>query len=143
MKKSVKQTLANWVNVYESENKQRLLAESAALSESNKTDIQFNNEYLYIAGNGHDFAFGFYDRYLTKSGVEAVCYTQSDWRIGGKQYTYGNCVFTEVEQSAVNSSNLDNMLNAPFDITLKAPCKTIGNDLVPELPMSKPEVPEC
>jgi hypothetical protein len=54
-----------------------------AVTEEQKTEYTFNGENLYYLGRGHSFGYGFFNEYITKSGVKIWQYLSGRWTIHG------------------------------------------------------------
>ncbi len=54
-----------------------------AVTEEQKTEFVFNGENLYYLGSGHAFLNGFFNEYITKSGVKIWQYLSGQWTILG------------------------------------------------------------
>jgi len=54
-----------------------------AVTEEQKTEFVFNGENLYYLGGGHAFLNGFFNEYITKSGVKIWQYLSGQWTIFG------------------------------------------------------------
>ena len=109
------------------------------LSEIQKTDIIFNGEHFYDIGGGHDFVFGFFDSYITKSGVEANDYCGT-WRIGGEhggEFTLNDGEWTRIERPEpieVDWSNTD----LTFPVVKNPRSRLLADAIVPVVPMAGP-----
>lgn len=109
------------------------------LKESQKTDIVFDGENFYDIGGGHDFVFGFFTSYITKSGVEATEYHSGLWRIGGDKggefnLTDGEWVKIEREEPKPSGSFED----VKFPIVRNVPAVTVADKIQPVTPMPAP-----
>lgn len=59
-----------------------------SVTEDKKSEYVFNGEDLYYIGVGHAFLYGFFNEYLTKSGIKAWQYHSGWWSIGNDRYDY-------------------------------------------------------
>lgn len=99
------------------------------ISEEDKSIFVFNGEILYkTKGHGHNFVYGFYQEYITKSGIRATQYLSGLWIIGNEQYIYKNDNFKLLPKSEVNE-NLS-LENLSFPVIKNIQAKTISSDII-------------
>ena len=55
-------------------------------TEEQKSEYVFNGEPLYYLGVGHAFLYGFFNEYITKSGVKVWEYHSGRWTTNGDDY---------------------------------------------------------
>ena len=97
------------------------------IEEKNISEFIFNGVPLYITKEyGHAFLYGFYNNYITKSGIFATRY-YSWWHIDGKDYDYKDNVF--IERIIPESKPID-WNDLYFPIIKNVSAKTIADDLV-------------
>lgn len=79
----------------------------------NKTDYIFNGEILYkTEGYGHSFMHGFYQNYLTKSGISVEhYYIQDKWLINNEFYELIDNTFVLIPIKPIQpfTGSFDNM----------------------------------
>ena len=104
------------------------------LKEEQKSTFVFNGEHFYLLGRGHSFLNGFYNEYMTKSGIIGCEYYMNRWEIGDNDYKYINCDFIEIPKIEYKPTKTDfNDLSLPIIKNVK----TIGDDLIPVKPKNK------
>lgn len=108
------------------------------ISEDDKSIFIFNGESLYqTKGRGHDFVYGFYQEYITKTGIRATQYVSGLWIIGNEQYTYKNDNFELLPKTEVNENlSFPIIKNLSFPIIKNISSKTISGDLISVKPKS-------
>ena len=103
------------------------------LTEEQKSEFIFNNQPLYKLGNGHNFLYGFFTEYLTKTGISARYYVNGRWYINGEFYDYINSVFIKIPKIETNLNPIDfNSLSFPTIKNINI--KTLSEDLIPIKP---------
>jgi hypothetical protein len=110
------------------------------IPEDTKTEIQYNGEYLYFAGIGHAFIHGFFEHYITKSGIDFKCFRgdkTSVWHVDNKEMTYENEEWTEIVREPF-LINYDWSESFSFPTTTNVSAKTIGSELVGMAPDPNP-----
>lgn len=103
------------------------------IKEEDKSIFVFNGESLYqTKERGHDFVYGFYQEYITKSGIRATQYTSGLWIIGNEQYTYKNDNFELLPKPEVNENlSFDNL---SFPVIKNVNSKLISGDIISVIP---------
>jgi hypothetical protein len=107
------------------------------LKEEDKTDFIFNNEILYNIGSGHSFGFGFYNEYLTKTGITAIQYFSGKWVINNKNYNYINNEFIEIITEEVKQTTPINFDKIEFPVVKQINAKLLISDLISVKPKNK------
>ncbi len=108
-------------------NKNNIKREIFELTEDHKTKFSFNDQDLYVVGHGHDFLYGYFIKFLTKTGIEARRYILGLWVIDGENYEY-------IENSFVKCPKLEKNVNNISDINLpiikKIFSETVSKNLI-------------
>jgi len=107
------------------------------LKESQKTEYIFNDEYLYEVGRGHDFAFGFFTTYVTKSGIWATEYGNY-WAIGANKYELVDGEWIELEEpeeTVVDLSSVD----FTFPVVKSTHSRLLSDELISVTPLNGPK----
>ncbi len=110
------------------------------LKESQKTDIIFNGEHFYDIGGGHDFVFGWFTRYITKSGIEATNYYGGTWMISGEhggEYELKDAAWTKIDRPEPTKVDWNNV-DLTFPVVKKTQASLLADDIVPVVPMAMP-----
>jgi len=88
----------------------------------------FNGEALYSTGCGHDFVYGFYTNYITKTGIRATQYVSYGlWNIGSDDYEIKNDEFVLIPKAESYPIDLDKL---SFPIVKNVSAKTISEELI-------------
>ena len=106
------------------------------LKESQKTEFIFNNEYLYEVDNGHDFVFGFYTTYVTKSGIWVTEYGNY-WAIGDKKYELVDNEWIELEEPEETVSDLSSV-DFTFPVVKSTHSGLLSDELTSVKPLNGP-----
>lgn len=97
------------------------------ITEDKVSEYVFNGESLYETGGyGHEFLNGFYNDYITKSGVRATRYHSGKWLIGNDEYLYENNKFVIIEKPKTYDINWDDVT---FPIIKNVNSRTISDEL--------------
>jgi hypothetical protein len=96
------------------------------IKEEAKSEFEFNSEPFYYVGRGHNFAYGFYNEYITKSGIRATQFSSGLWHIGNEEYKYDNG-WVLVERQPYTPMDF-NELTLP--IVKNVNTKTISGDII-------------
>jgi hypothetical protein len=103
------------------------------IKEEDKSIFVFNDESLYeTKGHGHDFVYGFYQEYVTKSGIRANQYASSLWIIGNDSYFHKDGNFELIPKPEVNEISFDNL---SFPLAKQVHAKAVSTDLISVTPM--------
>jgi hypothetical protein len=103
------------------------------IKEEDKSIFVFNDESLYeTKGHGHDFVYGFYQEYVTKSGIRANRYTSGCWIIGNDSYFHKDGNFELIPKPEVNEISFDNL---SFPLAKQVHAKAVSTDLISVTPM--------
>jgi hypothetical protein len=91
------------------------------------SEYVFNGESLYETGGyGHEFLNGFYNDYITKSGVRATRYHSGKWSIGSDSYRYENDGFIIIEKPKSYNINWEDVT---FPIVKNVNARIISDEL--------------
>jgi len=120
----------HFVHVTEEDRKRELEETISNLTEEKKSDINFEGEDFYEIGSGHDFVYGWFNSYVTKSGVEATGYL-GFWRIGGDEYERKDDKFIKIPKEEYEPVDFS---DATFPVVKNVQAKTLGEDIVPIKP---------
>ncbi|MEK6829109.1 MAG: hypothetical protein AABY15_03200 [Nanoarchaeota archaeon] len=122
--------------VTEEDAKKKLQETIENLKEEQKTDIKFGDEFLYCLGNGHDFVFGFFTSYVTKSGAEATHYWRGNyWKTSMGEYELKDGEFIKLPEVEVSNEPLDwNEVMKGFPVVKNVSARTLADDLKPVKP---------
>lgn len=101
------------------------------LTEEQKTEHQFEGQYLYEIGRGHDFVFGFFMSFVTKGGIQATGYLSGRWVINGEEYDLKGGNF--IKRPKVEYTPLD-FDKVQFPVIKNVNAKTISGDIPSEAP---------
>jgi hypothetical protein len=108
------------------------------LRESQKSGIFFKGNEFYLLGRGHSFGMGFFNEYITKSGIKAKEFL-GKWIIDNVDYDLiiDNFVIREYETDEWKSNKINESFN--FDISSlpvvkNIPQKTISSQLIKTKP---------
>lgn len=104
------------------------------LTEEQKSEFIYNNQPLYKLGTGHDFCYGFFTEYLTKTGINARCYINNIWHINGEVYNYINSEFIKIPKIKRNLNPI-NFKNISFPLMKNSKTKTLAEDLISVKPI--------
>ena len=97
------------------------------ITEDKVSEYVFNGESLYETGGyGHEFLNGFYNDYITKSGVRATRYHSGKWSIGNDGYHYKNGKFVIIEKPKTYDINWGDIT---FPVIKNVSPKTLGGEL--------------
>jgi len=91
----------------------------------------FKGEPFYEIGRGHDFVYGFYNEYITKSGIRAKQYFSGYWNIGGDGYEIKNEEFIKIPKAGSYPIDWGKL---SFPIVKKVNAKTIASELISVTP---------
>jgi hypothetical protein len=112
--------------------KREIKKQISKLTEDQKSEYVFNEEPLYVLGRGHDFCYGYFIEYITKTGIIAKCfYSKIMWCIAGEIYDYKNNEFikrAKIEPSDTNEFN--DFYNLGLSIVRRTDNKSLASDLL-------------
>ena len=81
---------------------------SKNVSEDKKSEYTFKGEDLYYEGRGHAFGMGYFNEYITKSGIVAKLFHYSlKWVIDNDRYEYVNDEFVLIPPAPVSDTPID------------------------------------
>ena len=106
------------------------------LSEDKKSEFVFKGEDLYYIGGGHAWLYGFFDEYITKSGIKAWGYHSGKWSIEGNEYEYVDGEFIFIPPPPPSEPVDFSSIQLPIVKNVSA--KTLSDDLLPIKPIDKP-----
>jgi hypothetical protein len=109
--------------------KREMEKQISELIEEQKTEFVFNGQFLYILGRGHDFLYGFFTEYITKTGIKARRYSSGIWYIDNNLYDYKNSEFIKRPKLIINTESVD-FSEISLPIIQKSFPKLLANDLV-------------
>jgi hypothetical protein len=75
--------------------------------ELEESDFVFNGESFYYIGRGHSFGFGFYEEYVTFSGILGRRYASGNWLINSDSYDYVDNEFVLIQKKPRQENPLD------------------------------------
>lgn len=107
------------------------------VTEDKKSEYQFNGEYLYFVGVGHAWLDGFFNTYITKSGIKAIQFYEDKWSIDNIEYAYDNGKFVQVQSTQVSDIPID-WDSIPFPTVKNVSATTIADKLISVKPKDKP-----
>jgi hypothetical protein len=100
----------------------------SGITDEKISEYIFNGESLYETGGyGHEFGNGFYNDYITKSGVRATRYHSGKWSIGSDGYRYENGEFIIIEKPKSYDINWEDVT---FPIVKNVNERTISDELL-------------
>jgi hypothetical protein len=105
------------------------------LTEEQKSEFIYNNQSLYKLENGHDFCYGFFTEYITKTGIKVRYYVNGRWHINGEVYDYINSEFIKIPKIERNLCPID-FKSLSFPIIKNINSKTLSEDLISIKPKS-------
>ena len=105
-------------------NIKRIISE---LTEDKKSIFLFNGEYFYEIGRGHNFVYGFYTEYVTKTGILANQYSSGRWSIGSDQYKIQDGEFVMLPKAEITEIDFNNV---SFPVIKSFNAKTIASELI-------------
>ena len=107
------------------------------VSENKKSEYTFNGEDLYFVGMGHSFGMGYFNEYITKSGIVARMFHYSQkWGIGNDSYEYVDAEFVLIPPTPVSDTPIDwESIKFP---TVKNMTGPIADKIIPAQPKEKP-----
>jgi len=88
--------------------------------------FSFNGESLYETGYGLNFVYGFYNEYITKTGIRATRYASGLWNIGSDDYEWKNNEFVIIPKAESHPIDWDTL---SFPIVKNVSAKTLANEL--------------
>lgn len=107
------------------------------IKEENKSEYNFNGEPFYVTSGGHDFVFGWFNEYMTKTGIKAYGYHSGRWVIGSEEYYLNKKGEFEKLEYPERDPNFT-FENVSFPIV-----KNVGaSTLVQDLPSVQPKKPD-
>lgn len=96
------------------------------ITEDKISIFSFNGESLYETGYGHNFVYGFYNEYITKTGIRATRYASGLWNIGSDDYEWKNNEFVIIPKAESHPIDWDTL---SFPIVKNVSDKTLANEL--------------
>ena len=96
------------------------------ITEDKISIFSFNGESLYETGYGHNFVYGFYNEYITKTGIRATQYASGLWNIGSDDYEWKNNEFVIIPKAESHPIDWDLL---SFPIVKNVSAKTLANEL--------------
>lgn len=140
MKKDKKEKPLFHFEVYtEADQKRDDEKKRSEIKEENKSEYSFNGEPFYVTGGGHDFVFGWFNEYMTKTGIKAWGYHSGRWVIGGNTYKLKKNGKFEKEEIFVRDPNA----NFKFESVSFPIVKNVGTStLAQDLPSVQPKKPD-
>ena len=96
------------------------------ITEDKISIFSFNGESLYETGYGHNFVYGFYNEYITKTGIRATQYASGLWNIGSDDYEWKNNEFVIIPKAESHPIDWDTL---SFPIVKNVSSKTLANEL--------------
>lgn len=96
------------------------------ITEDKISIFSFNGEHFYINGHGHNFVYGFYNEYITKTGIRATRYASGLWNIGSDDYEWKNNEFVIIPKAESHPIDWDTL---SFPIVKNVSAKTLANEL--------------
>ena len=102
------------------------------ITEDKISIFSFKGESLYVTGHGHDFGYGFYVEYITKTGIRATQYVSGLWNIGDNNYRFNEGGFVLIPKAESHPIDWDNL---SFPIVKQVSAKTISSDLISVKPI--------
>lgn len=96
------------------------------ITEDKISIFSFNGESLYETGYGHNFVYGFYNEYITKTGIRATRYASGLWNIGSDDYEWKNNEFVIIPKA---ESHPIDWATLSFPIVKNVSAKTLANEL--------------
>lgn len=113
---------------------------ASCLKEEQLSEFSFNGEPLYLIGQGHEFVYGHYNQYLTKSAKPARYYIlRNFWCIEGEDYEYVDNEFVLLPKKEYKSLSLEDVKEFKFPIIKSTIPKIISNDLISVQPLMLPK----
>lgn len=98
------------------------------LTEDKLSEIIFNGESFYILGKGHSFCYGFFTKYITKSGIIGFDYGRF-WVIDGVLFDYENYQFVKKREVLIRNPNMSDFSSLLSQSKIYVG-KSISEDLV-------------
>ena len=77
---------------------------TSQITEDKISIFSFKGESLYETGSGHNFVYGFYVEYITKTGIRATQYMSGLWNIGSDDYEWKNNEFVIIPKEPYSMS---------------------------------------
>ncbi len=130
--KKEEENLFKFIYVTEEDSKKELQEAITNLTEEQKSIFKFKGEYFYKIEHGHCFAFGFYIKYVTKTGIVATEYNKW-WTIKGDDYEYKDDEFIIISKAETYPINWDKVISS-LPIVKNINVRTIANDLESVIP---------
>lgn len=96
------------------------------ITEDKISIFSFNGESLYETGYGLNFVYGFYNEYITKTGIRATRYASGLWNIGSDDYEWKNNEFVIIPKAESHPIDWDTL---SFPIVKNVSAKTLANEL--------------
>ena len=96
------------------------------ITEDKISIFSFKGESLYKTGHGHNFVYGFYVEYITKTGIRATQYVSGLWNIGADDYRFNEGEFVLIPKAESHPIDWDTL---SFPVVKQVSAKTIANDL--------------
>jgi hypothetical protein len=96
------------------------------ITEDKISIFSFNGESLYETGYGHNFVYGFYNEYITKTGIRATRYASGLWNIGSDDYEWKNNEFVIIPKAESHPIDWGTL---SFPIVKNVSAKTLANEL--------------
>lgn len=96
------------------------------ITEDKISIFSFNSEHFYKTSHGHDFVYGFYIEYITKTGIRATQYASGLWNIGSDNYEWKNDEFVIIPKVESHPIDWDSL---SFPIVKNVSAKTLASEL--------------
>lgn len=103
-----KEPLFHFVNKTDEDIRKENEERGRNVSENKKSEYTFNGQDLYFVGMGHAFGMGYFNEYITKSGIVARLFHYSlKWNIGNDKYEYVDGEFVLIPPTPVSDTPID------------------------------------
>ena len=100
---------------------------TSQITEDKISIFSFKGESLYETGSGHNFVYGFYVEYITKTGIRATQYMSGLWNIGSDDYEWKNNEFVIIPKTESHPIDWDTL---SFPVVKQVSSKTISSNLI-------------
>jgi len=100
---------------------------TSQITEDKISIFSFKGESLYETGSGHNFVYGFYVEYITKTGIRATQYMSGLWNIGSDDYEWKNNEFVIIPKAESHPIDWDTL---SFPVVKQVSSKTISSNLI-------------
>ena len=117
------------VYVTEEDIKNEITKLVSEITEDKISIFKFKDEAFYYIGRGHNFVFGFYNEYITKTGIRAQQYMSEKWHIGADTYKFKDGDFIILTKPNSNTTPID-FNSISFPIVKNVNAKLISSDLI-------------